>query len=690
MAFRWSPTAAFLVILAYQLESVVGRTKLCQEYTPTVEGGRCTPTKERCDFKLVVAPALTMTTPDGTAIYLSTTAHTAHRSDTNQQLSDEELRKVILADGYQPARLVTVVNGTMPGPCIAFYKGQVVTVEVVNGMNSEGLTIHWHGIDMQDNSYMDGVAFISQCPIQSGQSFVYNFTSYHPGTYWYHSHIGAQHSMGILGPLIVREKDDSNPAYDERTLVLQEWNHDFSSERMELGVYHRNGSTLQWLKQSKTETYDGTFFSAFQFHSGLINGRGRFFENGALNIRTPLEVIEVEEGRTYRFRVIAAGAIYPYRLAVEGHGLSMEATDGHDFKAISVESFIIHPGERYDFTLTTDQTPKDYMIFAETLENMPKKHKAEAILRYKSGRPGVVPNATPQRSCQGNCSVFNCPFKIMPGAVCTLLSTARPHVSAPKAPQGPPGEIKQIFLNFGFPGPRSDASVNGIRFEKPLLPAILHPNAIPNACPAHCGEAGQLCDCAHKVKLERGKIHQIILVNMGQGQNFSHPIHIHGYSFYVVKMGFPDYLDTGKIRRANVDIRCPDNPDPDINYCNKATWANDSWNQDPNIIPGLTLNHAIRKDTIILPSGGYVIVRLKADNPGMWFVHCHIEKHNLGGMALMFDATDGQGPPPKGFPTCDSFRLKAGSTTGISSTLRATSPLTVLLLIVAFIGFLLC
>lgn len=159
-----------------------------------------------------------------------------------------------------------------------------------------------------------------------------------------------------------------------------------------------------------SKTYDGTSLGHFQFQAGLINGRGLFFLNGEQKTRTPLEVIEVEQNRTYRFRLIAAGAIFPYRLAVEDHELSIVATDGHDFQPISAESVIIHPGERYDFLLTTDQPPKDYMIFADTLENITHKHTAEAILRYKSGTQGN-PYTVTKRSCEGNCSVFNCPFK---------------------------------------------------------------------------------------------------------------------------------------------------------------------------------------------------------------------------------------------------------------------------------------
>ena len=42
-----------------------------------------------------------------------------------------------------------------------------------------------------------------------------------------------------------------------------------------------------------------------------------------------------------------------------------------------------------------------------------------------------------------------------------------------------------------------------------------------------------------------------------------------------------------------------------------------------------------RKDTVIVPFGGYTVIRFIVDNPGWWFLHCHIEVHQLEGMAVV-------------------------------------------------------
>ena len=41
-----------------------------------------------------------------------------------------------------------------------------------------------------------------------------------------------------------------------------------------------------------------------------------------------------------------------------------------------------------------------------------------------------------------------------------------------------------------------------------------------------------------------------------------------------------------------------------------------------------------RRDVVLLPTDGYVIIAFKTDNPGSWLMHCHIADHASGGLAL--------------------------------------------------------
>ncbi|KAK7104785.1 uncharacterized protein [Littorina saxatilis] len=696
---RYHDLFVCMLAIGSLLGSAVAQQRLCEDYTPTVDGGRCTETDDSCEFKLVVGYKLTLTKPNGTGLFVNN--YNVYSNLNGEPWSDEDLQDVVIADGATPYRLVSVVNGTMPAPCLTFYKGQKVAVTVVNELNSESLTVHWHGLDMQANSYMDGVAFVSQCPIHPGESFRHTFSSNVPGSYWYHSHIGAQRSMGILGPLIVLDKTNGALPRDERVLVLQDWNHDLSSDRSDLGVYNMKGDVMQ--KLGPTESLDGAKFSSFQFHSGLINGRGRFYNRTSpspqVQYQTPLDIIEVEQGKQYRFRVIAAGAIYPFRVSVQGHRIGVKATDGHDFEEVAAESFVINPGERYDFILTANKSVDEYMILAETLEiDTTVRHVAEAVLRYKGATPSAIlpfylPTTADDRSCTAidRCVVVNCPFTYFPTddlTTCVHLNQLKAVANAPlrPAPDAPPNLIKEVFLNFAFPGSKGNTppSINGIAFQKPPVAAILHPTTMSTLCDMEkCGKANVTCTCTHTVTLTRDAVHQLVLLDLGIGTGFSHPVHIHGYSFYVVKMGYPEYDNqTGKLVVDNPDIHCEDE------FCNVANWNNTSWRaKDGGQVPGLNLDNPIRKDTIIVPSGGYVVLRLKANNPGMWFVHCHIEMHHLGGMALILDGSEGGlGAVPDGFPECDDFPATHVSRTNGASAGKGATRLFEVCSLVAIIG----
>lgn len=65
-----------------------------------------------------------------------------------------------------------------------------IEVDVRNRMLSESTTIHWHGFKQRGTPYMDGVPYVSQCPLLPGENFRYVFKASDPGTFFYHSHIG--------------------------------------------------------------------------------------------------------------------------------------------------------------------------------------------------------------------------------------------------------------------------------------------------------------------------------------------------------------------------------------------------------------------------------------------------------------------------------------------------------------------
>lgn len=77
---------------------------------------------------------------------------------------------------------------------------------------------------------------------------------------------------------------------------------------------------------------------------------------------------------------------------------------------------------------------------------------------------------------------------------------------------------------------------------------------------------------------------------------FAHPIHLHGHDFVILAQSSNPFHYGGTY--------------------------------------GLDLNNPARRDVVMLPANGFVIIAFKSDNPGTWLMHCHIAWHASAGLAL--------------------------------------------------------
>jgi FtsP/CotA-like multicopper oxidase with cupredoxin domain len=95
------------------------------------------------------------------------------------------------------------LNHVSPGPEIRARKGQLVQVTLVNDNVPDGVTLHWHGMDVPNAE--DGVAGITQDAVRPGGTYVYRFVAQDAGTYWYHSHQVSheQVRLGLFGAIVV-------------------------------------------------------------------------------------------------------------------------------------------------------------------------------------------------------------------------------------------------------------------------------------------------------------------------------------------------------------------------------------------------------------------------------------------------------------------------------------------------------
>ncbi|XP_052080741.1 uncharacterized protein LOC127718725 [Mytilus californianus] len=625
-----------------------------------------------CECYLTIEHALTMiyTEQGQQAVHLKIENGKAVRSDSGKEFERSLEKTFILADGYK-SRIVIAVNGRFPGPTITARENQEVIVHVRNLMHTDSTTIHWHGMHQKSSPWSDGVAFVTQCPISPGQNYTYKFNAKPFGTSFYHAHIGDQRTMGLYGPLIIIPTPYQKVVLPQEgdkvyVAIIQDWNHDDDADalyqKMLLGDFDSSGKPF-----AETKDPSGAQYSRFKCHSGLINGRGRFYSSSTIHNGVPLERFEVEKNEDYRFRVISAATMYPFQVFVEGHRpIYILASDGFEIDKKEVESFIIHPGERIDFLLNADAKIGTYLLVAETLEvySLNEYHAAEAIIHYKTADIDLNPKKVTSHTCDSSgitCRVFNCPFIQYPSNKNQICITFNDVISID--PNSNPDEVNsdevvEMFFNFAFPGENgiTPGSVNGHQFLPPTVAAYAQPDLVDYNCDA-CN-AYTICECTYAVTIDndnKDKVYQFVITNIGGGANWSHPVHLHGHSFYVMKMVFATYDSDGKLvpngGQDTIDIICHDSK----KFCSDAKWRNESWTNGKH--PDLNWHNPPQKDTIIIPTGGYVVIRFKADNPGVWFFHCHIDLHNTNGMGMIINESPNIQPEvPNNFPKCNSFQ----------------------------------
>ena len=99
-------------------------------------------------------------------------------------------------------------NGTAPGPELRVRQGDLVDVVLENEDVEQGVTIHWHGVDVPNAA--DGVAGVTQNAVLPGERYRYRFRAEQVGTFWYHTHQSSSEDVrrGLFGALWSSHEQD--------------------------------------------------------------------------------------------------------------------------------------------------------------------------------------------------------------------------------------------------------------------------------------------------------------------------------------------------------------------------------------------------------------------------------------------------------------------------------------------------
>lgn len=505
-------------------------------------------------------------------------------------------------------KVVITINGRTPGPTIQARQNDTVIVELKNSLLTENVAIHWHGIRQIGTPWADGTEGVTQCPILPGETFTYKFVVDRPGTYLYHAHYGMQREAGLYGSIRVSlPEGESEPyAYDyDRSIILNDWFHRSAFEQA-AGL---SSIPFQWVGEPQ---------------SLLIQGKGRFncssLNSPSLNVGTICNetnpecspyVITVIPGKTYRLRISSLTALSALSFQIEGHNMTVVEADGHNVEPFVVQNLFIYSGETYSVLIKADQNPtRNYWATTNIVSRNATftTPPGLAILNYYPNHPKRSPPTTPPSgplwNDVGSRLNQSLAIKARKGFIVTPPQSADRMIVMLNTQNNVSGNVRW--------------SVNKVTYTLPHIPYLIalkeNITSAFDQTPPPDGYDFKNYDifsvAENKSYTIRNGVYRlnfnstvdIILQNANSLSNKTsetHPWHLHGHDFWVLGYGegkFDIYNDPKKYNLVN----------------------------------------PIMKNTVPVHRYGWTALRFRADNPGAWAFHCHIESHFYMGMGVVF------------------------------------------------------
>ncbi|XP_044510531.1 laccase-14-like [Mangifera indica] len=489
------------------------------------------------------------------------------------------------------------VNGSFPGPTIVARKGETVFVNVIN-QGTYGVTIHWHGVRQPSNPWSDGPENITQCPIGPGTNFTYEvILSTEEGTLWWHAHSdwtrATVHGAIVILPAPGKYYPFPKP-YKEQIIIIASW---FKGDVMALIT-----NAIQ------------TGGIAPRADGYTINGElGGLYECSNETIYR----LSVVYGKTYLLRIVNAVMNEEQFFGIANHNFTVVGQDAAYLKPVNTSYIMITPGQTMDVLFRANQNLSHYYMattpYSDSARFTNTTPAGTAIVEYEGEySPPLSPffptlPAYNDMNAAGNFT----------RSIRSLASEEHPII----VPQYLDQRIYiAVSINqLACPnkscdtanGDRIAASMNNVSFDTPQIDILqayyrglpdVFDRDFPSEPPNFLNFTGDLSNASvytaqgtKAIMINYGDIVEIVYQNTNFSAPESHPIHLHGFSFFLVGAGSGNFNSVTDPLSYNLD------DPPELN-------------------------------TINLPKNGWAAIRFVADNPGVWYMHCHLERHATWGM----------------------------------------------------------
>ncbi|KAI8384896.1 Cupredoxin [Radiomyces spectabilis] len=523
-----------------------------------------------------------------------------------------------------------LVNGQFPAPPIHVLKGDLMEIYVDNQLETASTSLHFHGIRQYGSPEADGVPGVTQLPIGPGQHLLQRFrVTGQTGTYFYHAHSGMQDDF-IQGPFIVHDSMDAMPPSVRGDNIRAD------TDVLEDGPYTYNGERnlqlTEWWHQSfveRQEYYEGPSFTFDHGSSSLlINGRTVHNTTYLDDTCHGYSTLNVQRNKVYRLRVIAGNTFRTVGLAIKDHPLTIIEVDGEMTQPYNTSYLEITPGQRFSVLINTGDAPPGTHFAIATSYRWRRRGKGYtenglAYLRYvddeDTSEYGTTTHTIDPSQFSSHAKVASHPdLPPFPGEdnrdwIWPELMPLGPR--DPILDEEPSRIIKLKAATTKLADGRSRYTMNGrlpIDREGSALASLISlKHSVTRLSDLQADGYSPVMDT---YPIFRNETIDIVFQNGHSGnQCLIHPWHTHGHSHYLIASGDGEY-DHEKHK----DIRNFPHP----------------------ILKDVSTVYPTRDDP---ETGGcgWTKVRIVADNPGMWAVHCHITSHmNQGKMVVLEESAD--------------------------------------------------
>ncbi|KAM0323902.1 hypothetical protein ACHAQA_008483 [Verticillium albo-atrum] len=282
--------------------------------------------------------------------------------------------------------------------------------------------------------------------------------------------------------------------------------------------------------------------------------------------------VAVKPDQTYLLRLVNIGAFAAHYFWIEGHEMRIVEVDGVWTEAAAADRLYITPAQRYSVLVTTrgDASQNFAIVSAmdeELFDVIPEDQNSNVTgwLVYDEEKP------LPRPTLVDDLDFFD-DFTLVPHDRLPLFENPNYSLSF---------DVKMDNLGNGA----NYAFFNDLTYVAPKVPSLYSALTVGAANATDARVYG-----THTIShvLRHHDVIELILNNADDGK---HPFHLHGHNFQVVYRSPPDagvYID-----------------------------------DDANVPPAFPM----RRDTVFAEPNGNFVLRFRADNPGVWLFHCHIEWH---------------------------------------------------------------